>query len=193
MTHQAVVEEEIYTHEFLWRSATKVLSNENDDSYHFIMPSLLMSYLAFEAFINFCGYALLPEVWKNEKENFKGKGIEEKIKVITNELPNFNWKKGENPYQTIKRVGCYRDMLAHGKVVQTTYETTFKNDGSHFRYEHDWDSFLTRKFVLSARTCIQDFCNSLLVELRKVSEHNHLNYEAFKGSLGSAKGSPTAS
>jgi hypothetical protein len=190
VSNKIQVNEEIYTHEYLWRSSTKLLDLATDDSYHYLMPSLLMSYLAFEAFINFCGYAVLPETWKNEKEHFKGKGIEGKIEEIVDLVPEFKWNKGTPPYQTVRKIADYRDMMAHGKVVASSYTAEEKEIGSHFRYDHDWDKYLTQEFVKKARDCIQSFSELLLIELREVSDHPHLIFKAYEGSLASANGHP---
>ena len=88
--------------------------------------------MAFEAFVNFCGFVLLPELWQKERKHFQGKGIEGKLAVIAGKLPNFLWRKGELPYQRIKKLETFRDLVAHGKVVATQYVTEQKEDGSHF-------------------------------------------------------------
>lgn len=188
------VEEEIYTHEYLWRSASILLEKaeaEEEASYHFLLPSLLMSFMAFEAFVNFCGFVLLPELWKEEEKHFRGKGIEGKLKVIVDKLPGFSWQKGQPPYQRIKNLETFRDIVAHGKVVATQYVAEQREDGSHFRFEHVWDSYLSLDTVKNVRADIKSFCQALVVELRKAADHPHLHFKAFEGSLASASSSPT--
>jgi len=194
MPKSCSVEEEIYTHEYLWRSASMLLEKaeaEDEASYHFLLPSLLMSFMAFEAFVNFCGFVLLPELWKEEKKHFKGKGIDGKLEVIVGKLPSFSWRKSEPPYQRIKSLEAFRDIVAHGKVVATQYVAEQKEDGSHFQFKHVWDSYLSVGAVKNARADIKSFCQSLVVQLRKASDHPHLNFDAFEGSLasGSSKSS----
>ena len=144
-----------------------------------------MSFMAFEAFVNFCGFVLLPELWKKEKKHFKGKGIEGKLAVIANKLPNFSWRKGEPPYQRIKKLEAFRDLVAHGKVIATQYVTEQRDDGSHFRFKHPWDNYLSVDVVKNARADIQSFCQALVVELRKASDHPHLSFKAFQGAPAS--------
>src|SRR5437867_5322104 len=161
MARLHTVEEEIYTHEYLWRSASVLLQraeNEPHPSYHFLLPALLMSFMAFEAFVNFCGFVLLPESWKEEKRHFKGKGIEGKLAVIVHKLPAFPWRKGEPPYQTIKNLEDFRDMVAHGKVFASQYVAERKEDGSHFQFGHAWDEYLSVSAVKDARVAITSFC-----------------------------------
>lgn len=145
-----------------------------------------MSFMAFEAFVNFCGFVLLPKMWKEEKSHFKGKGTEGKLKVIVDKLPDFKWYKDQAPYQRIKALESFRDLVAHGKVVSSQYDAEQRLDGDYIRFDHDWDGYLSLDAVKNSRDDIKSFCQSLLVELRKASDHPHLNSEVFEGSLGIA-------
>jgi hypothetical protein len=191
MARSVSVKEEIYTHEYLWRSSSLLLEKakvEDEAAYKLLIPSLLMGFLAFEAFVNFCGFVLLPEKWKEEKKNFKGEGIEGKLKAIKKELPDFSWQKGRRPYQTIKKMERFRDIVAHGMVMATGYVAEQQEHGRHFRFTHDWDIYMSVEAVEEARADIKSFCQCLVVEMRKVSDHLHLIPDAFEGSLANAKG-----
>lgn len=191
MERQISVKEEIYTHEHLWRSASRLLEHaeaNKEVSFYFVLPSLLLSFMAYEAFVNFCGFVLYPELWKNEKAHFKGKGIEGKLEKIVAKLPGFSWRKGERPYQKLRHLEDFRDIVSHGKVVAKEYVAEQKEDGSHFQFKHSWDTYLSVEAVKSARGDIKLFCQSILVELRKQSEHPQLTFDAFEGSLGHASG-----
>jgi hypothetical protein len=192
MTKSVSVEEEIYTQEFLWRSSSLLLEKaktEEEAAYKLLIPSLLMGFLAFEAFVNFCGFVLLPEIWEEEKEHFKGKGIEGKLEVIIVEKRlTFSWQKGQRPYQAIKELEGFRDMVAHGKVLATSYVTEQQEGGRHFRFKHPWDKYMSVKAVEDARADIKSFCQSLLVEMRKVSDSPRLTFDAFEGPLARAHG-----
>lgn len=188
MRSSCAVEEEIYTHEYLWRSASMLVEKaeaEEQVSYHLLLPALMMSFLAFEAFVNFCGFVLLPELWREEKRHFKGKGLEGRLGALDERLPTFSWQKGQRPYQTIRNVESFRDFVAHGKVLASQYIAEQKEDGSHFRFKHAWDDYLSPEAVKSGRADIKSFCQSLLIEVRKESDHLHLNFDAFEGSLAS--------
>jgi hypothetical protein len=70
--------------------------------------------------------------------------------------------------------------------VASQYIAELQEHGHHFQFKHTWDSYMSVTAVEAARSDIKAFCQSLLVELRKVSDHLHLNFDAFEGSLGSA-------
>jgi hypothetical protein len=197
MSKKTSVYEEIYTHEYLWRAAELVLEeatlNEKLDarkSFYFCLLALLMSYMAFEAFINFCGYILFQKEWSDEKNYFKGKGdvIEAKISKLIEKLDDFEWDRGRRPYQSIKTLKNYRDMLSHGKVKTSLYEAIRKEDGSHIKWIHDWDDFISIKKVNKFMYDIKAFCQSLLVSMRKRSNHLHLRHDAFEGPLAFSTG-----
>jgi len=187
MPTQSIVEE-IYTHEYLWRSGTAIVDRieaKADDAHHLALPALLVTYLAYEAFINFAGHVLLPELWSREKENFKGKPLEYKIERIASKLPSFEWRKGERPYQSVRQLSEFRDLVAHGKVQVNEYLAEPQNDGTHFAFRHAWDVYLARDQLLRFREDTKAFCDALLASMRQASEHPHLVFAAFEGSLAS--------
>jgi hypothetical protein len=192
MSQRMLTYEEIWTHKYLWQSANVLLeaakSNETE-SYYFLLPALFMSYAAFEAFINFCGYIILPEIWANEREYFKGKdnNVEAKISKLLEILNDFEWKKGQKPYQTIRDIGKERDLIAHGKVNVSEYESISIGDGSHIKLEHEWDRSISTGKVEGALHDIKSFCQSLTESMRKQDEdHPELVFDAFEGWKASA-------
>lgn len=190
MSKLCIVEEELYSHESLWRSSsalTSRLDEDLDDSHHLLIPALLTTFLAYEAFINFAGHVVLPDLWADEKKNFRGKGIEGKLSMIVSSLPSLHWRKGESPYQNVRQLEVFRDLVAHGRVVVTKYKTIQQRDGSHFRFEHTWDEYLSQSSVLKARHDVQAFCQMLVVALRRVSDHPHLIFNAFEGPVASGE------
>lgn len=179
------VEEAIYTHEYLWRASTYLLarSEEQGADYRQFVPALLMTFLAYEAFINFLGHVLAPDLWADERNQFKGKGLEGKVEAIVKKLPSFRWEKGAMPYQAVRALEEYRDMVSHGKVAVSTYETERRDNGAHFRFDHPWDEYLSLSSIKKARKDIQEFSNSLLASARKVADEPHLVFRAYEGSL----------
>ena len=170
MPSRVTVVEEIYTHEYLWRSAEALarrLSEDAVDSHHLLLPTLLSSIMAFEAFVNFTGYVVLPELWAEEKKHFEGKGIKGKLGAIAKQLSGFAWQPGKRPYQELARLIAFRDLVAHGKVQANEYQTERKADGTHFTFEHEWDNLLTPTAVADAMLQIKEYCQSLVVEMRK--------------------------
>ena len=190
MPKLCTVQEEIYTHEHLWRSSTalaELVESDAEGSYRLLLPAVMTTFLAYEAFINFCGYILLPELWAQEKENFKGKSLEDKLAKICAKLPKFIWLKGEPPYQTIKNLSGFRELVAHGKVQVNEYVAEQKKDATHFTFSHQWDSYLTADQLSLFRNDVKKFCEALLVAMRECSDYPHIIFPAFEGSLASGE------
>ena len=194
MQDRHTVEEEIFTHEYLWRSSialADIVKSTKATSHHLIIPALVMTLMAFEAFVNFCGFVLLPDVWMNEKEEFQGKGIEGKLTAIDGRLPKFEWCKGKDPYQSVKQLFKLRDLVAHGKVYANTYHPQRDEDPRDYRWNHPWDTYLTPESVVKAREDVRSFCQSVIVAMRDESDHLHLIHDAFTGPLASGIGHRT--
>ena len=91
------------------------------------MSGMLMAFLTYEAYLNFVGYRLVPEAWRNERESFgKGKyrGNEGKLRKIVEVCKIPTVDKGKRPYKTIGKLGKLRNFLVHGKPK--IYESTIK-------------------------------------------------------------------
>lgn len=180
------MEQDTHPHVHLWNTASFFLkSAEADDqnSDYFLIAALLMSYLAYESFVNSCGFILCPDLWRDERKNFGRAGIEGKLEAIADKLgDNFSWDKGASPYQEIKQLESFRDLAVHAKASIQRYEAERKDDGSHYRFEHEWDSFITLDRVRESRGHIETFCQSIVIASRKVSDHPRLVFDAFGGS-----------
>ncbi len=185
------VDEEIYAHEYLWRSSTaliRVLASGADDAHHFALPAMLSTFLAYEAFVNYAGFVCRPDLWEDEKKNFKGKGLGYKLKTVADALPSLAFAKSDAKYQRIVELERFRDLVAHGKVHRTEYQVAPKPDGTHIRWKHEWDHFLETERIVQARKDIQSLCQLLVESMRKHFDHPHLFANAFDGPLASASG-----
>lgn len=186
------VSEEVYTHEYLWRAAETLHKHASLDRRHFYyrLSALMMAYLAFEAFINFIGEVMCPDLWAHEKDAFRGKGdaIEAKIGAIVRQFPGYEWRKGEFPYQDVKKLKRFRDLVAHGKVIRSEYIAFPNDDEINFRWTHEWDEFIEPEQVARSISSVKTFSQSLLIEARKYCDEPHLLFDAFEGALASAEG-----
>jgi hypothetical protein len=187
-----------YPHEYLWRASTRSLNmakaNEKE-RYYLLMQSLLTSYLAFEAFINYLGECLDPDVWKDERSFFNQAnyyGIEGKVKRLAERLPSFALKKGEKPYQAIMEVRKFRNLLVHGKPYYFKKTREIANDDPEIdMFEFNWDEFISLESVEKSRSAIKDFSESLRSQAQTISGDLHLCHKAFEGPLAHSEGETT--
>lgn len=181
------VAEVIYPHVYLWESAQALkeqAARGEAAQPRYLLAALLMAYLAFEAFINFLGEALCPELWADERGSFRGQGemIEAKIGAVVRCLPGYTWRKGQWPYQEVKRLKRFRDLAAHGKVSRTEYETWIRDDKFEPKWEYAWDAFLEPAAAERSMRALREFAESLRVEAETVAEgEDQLVCTAFEG------------
>ena len=184
-------QETIFTHRILWKSGEELLKHAKsklDGAYYFRLASLLMFCLAYEGFVNYLGQSLLPEIWKKEKDNFQGKGLECKIKVIVDKkTQGFTWEKGRSPYQKIKRLEPFRNALCHSKTEINTSKKIVDENGPQ-GWDSKWDSFFNDvQTVEKYRRAIKKFCQSLLDAVPGNPGDNYLP-PAFEEPLASSSG-----
>lgn len=185
-----------YSYEILWRAAFTALSMaEIKDSRvrvdHLSIHSILTGFLAFEGFINCVGGEIAPEIWAKEREFFSGeqfRGIAGKIEYLFTLFPNAELKKGEEPYQTFRRLKETRDNLAHNRVL--IYSEVTADDKPSLRTK--WEDFDTPDKIRPALQKLKEFGELIRIEaVKRLKEDyalSHLHFPAFDGPIGSSEG-----
>jgi len=182
------VKEAIFTHRCLWKSSSALASLLEADeaaNKHLIIPALVVTAMAFEAFLNCCGIFLLPEQWANEREEFRGQGVEGKLAAIAGRVPHFEARKGEEPYQSIRKLIDFRDAIAHGKVKRYRYRTESLDDWrdlTTWELPNGANVSLSREAVQKARNNILSYCDGLWIAMRDLHDvSNDLMLELIHG------------
>jgi hypothetical protein len=118
-TRELVVGEHLI-HRHLWEGARFLHAMATDDmpgrSYPRLAASLFL-YFAFEAFLNYLGNIVAPEVWRDERNFFsrspgKYRGALGKLDYLLDQL-HISRDRGKRPYRTIVTLDRGRDALAH--------------------------------------------------------------------------------
>lgn len=162
----------IFSYEILWRaSQTALKMTEVEDERirpdHLCMNAILTGFLAFEGFLNFVGEEIAEKVWKDEKQFFSGpdfKGVIGKVEYLFTLFPDRDLRKGEEPFQTFKKIKEVRDLLAHNRVKR--YEEISDSDNSSF--ETHWDDFDTLEKVKPALGQLKTLAEIIRVEAEKL-------------------------
>ena len=116
---------EIFTHKILWECCLRLREtarSRTKGARYFQISTMLMAYLTYEAYINFLGDRLAPEIWKQERRLLRG--IEDKLKVIQKRCGLSSIEKERRPYSTISQLRELRDFLSHGKTEKYSKITT---------------------------------------------------------------------
>jgi hypothetical protein len=185
-----------FSYEILWRAAHTALNMaEVKDPRirvdHLSIHSILTGFLAFEGFINFVGDEIAPEIWKTERDFFSGpnfRGIVGKIEYLFTLFPNVALIKGEEPYQTFRRIKETRDNLAHNRVLLYTEITS----DEEWRFRTKWEDFDTPEKIKPALQRLKEFAELIRIEAVKLLNEDyalsHLHFKAFEGPLGGSEG-----
>ena len=144
---ETVVSGEVFTHRVLWTGCQcqlRVAREESTSSWYFYLTAMLMGYMTFEAYINFLGSRLQPELWKGERTEFRAppyNGARGKLLKLC-ELHSVPYPdKGRRPFQSIIKLNALRDLVAHGKPeifevvarhVEGTYSAMVKSTLEQF-------------------------------------------------------------
>ncbi len=83
-----------------------------------------------EAYLNFVGEKLAPEIWLNERNYFRMepyRGFDGKFRKVM-ELTALPWIPNERPLKTILELKFLRDLIAHGKSERRAGEVLRPSD-----------------------------------------------------------------
>ncbi len=107
-------------HDVLWSGADHLARRPADDDPQpavTVMGALMLTHAALEAYLNYVGTRLAPEVWAEEKTTFTAtpyRGVLGKLNWLCERLEIAqDW--GVQPWQSLKALDTWRNKLAHGK------------------------------------------------------------------------------
>lgn len=192
---------ELFTHRVLWECCQRQLEaaetarmNKTGPLY-FELAAMLMAYLTYEAYINFLGDRLAPEIWKDERNYFNTdpyRGIEGKLKKIAEICNIKDIQKGERPYQTIIELNTLRNYLAHAKPdkYEKVIEHSRENEPTLFHPE--LDQLVTPEKAKLAIDDVQAFVEYLHAEASSHVDDIWFGDEALEGPSQHSEGDTTA-
>jgi len=187
---------EIFSYEILWRASETALKmtdveDERIRPDHLCLNAILTGFLAFEGFLNFVGEEIAEDEWMDERQFFSGpefKGVVGKVEYLFTLFPEKDLRKGEEPFQTFRRIKEVRDLLAHNRVKR--YEEV--SDSKNSSFEMHWDDFDTPEKVKPALERLKEFAEVIRVEavklLKEDYQQSHLHFPAFTGPIGHSEG-----
>ncbi len=111
---------EVRIHCILWHCAESQMETAKEKlegRFYFHLAAMLMSFLSYEAYLNYLGECIAPDIWENERKFFSKnpyRGINGKLKKLL-EVLGYKPDKSAMPYQTISELKKFRDFVSHGK------------------------------------------------------------------------------
>jgi hypothetical protein len=123
-----------FAHRLLWDSVQRHLAIADErphDSWMLHLSAGLLAAAAFEAYLNYLGEEVLPDVWRDERRFFSSneyRGVEGKLSRIAQEL---NWPvppKDRKPFSGVVELRALRDKIVHAKPKKESYRRVHKPD-----------------------------------------------------------------
>lgn len=117
-----------YAHRILWESAQRHLelaAQHPDDAWILHLSAGLLTAAAFEAYLNYIGEEILPQVWNNERSFFSTtqyRGTDGKLKRIAEEIEWSLPPKGRRPYSGVRSLQRLRDKMVHARTERKNFQ-----------------------------------------------------------------------
>ena len=120
LTLKSTYEGDELVHRRLWRIVemnAKAAEEQVEGSFYPALISQVFAFHTIEAYLNFVGERIAPEIWKDERNYFRRepyRGWDGKLRKVM-ELVDLTREPDKRPQTTIARLRFLRDLIAHGK------------------------------------------------------------------------------
>jgi hypothetical protein len=128
------LESEYIPHQLMWSivgEQSKIANEREREGWS--KPALVAMMFAFhtlEAYMNFVGERLAPDIWKDERNSFRNepyRGWDGKLRKVM-DLVGLPMMPGSRPLKTILELKELRDLIAHGKPEKSTGDVLHHRD-----------------------------------------------------------------
>jgi hypothetical protein len=182
-------EGEDFPHRFMWSIAEEQARLATERERGWSQPGLVAMVFAFhtiEAYFNFVGERLAPDVWKDERNFFRKepyRGWDGKLRKIL-ELVGLSLMPDSRPQKTIFELKQLRDLIAHGKSEKLS-GVLLHPDGTDAPYpEFTFKSMFTPKEKMTtAMQDIDQFANQIHVLARPMVKDHLFGTDALRGAF----------
>ncbi|MBC8423988.1 hypothetical protein H8E07_07675 [bacterium] len=153
-------------HDILWSGADHLSRRPADEDPQpavTVMGALMLTHAALEAYLNYVGAHIAPEVWADEKTTFTTtpyRGVLGKLNWLCEKL-ELEREWGAQPWQSLKALDTWRNKLAHGK------------DGAGREVPPDLLAACTAQGLAVCRDAVRVVClgmHEVLVEMYQMEE-----------------------
>jgi hypothetical protein len=192
-------EGENFTHRSLWRVIIRQIENaeaRRPGSLYDDLAAMVFTLHAFEAYLNFLGVKLAPDLWENERNFFRNepyRGFEGKVWKVFELCQLAEPDRLVRPYSTIWALKDLRDLIAHGKVeaFSQTYVHSAGVEPPFFR--GPFDALVSHTKALEAKEDTHSVARTLHAAAQSVAAKSYISDlwfgdDPFEGPLGHASG-----
>ena len=180
------IEGESFLHRKLWCVVERQIEHATSNyqgSFYDELVAMVFALHTLEAYLNFAGERLAPEVWKNEREYFRKepyRGFQGKLKKVMEiaELPAQD--ETARPYSTINKLKKLRDLIAHAKTEKIG-PIDFPEEAISMFPATTLDNLVLPGSAMTAKEDIEQFIELLHEHARKKTNDVWFKGKALKG------------
>jgi hypothetical protein len=194
---RTLIEGERFLHKDLWRVVERQLEHAAGTprgSFYDDLVAMVFALHALEAYLNFVGGRLAPDIWTNEREYFKRepyRGFEGKVRKVLELAALPEPGRDARPYSTVWFLKDLRDLIAHAKpftfnsIVEHTVDVEPPLNRTSF------DALVSRENAERARDDIKAFAEAIHAAARPKVNDLWFGEAPFGGTIQYSSGHTT--
>lgn len=184
-----------FTHRVLWECVCRQIDKAKETpegSWYFWLSAMVMGYMVFEAYLNYVGEEVAPEIWKDERAFFSKapfKGSEGKLHFLLDRYGISRPDKSKRPYASVVSLKAIRDEIAHAKPHREEYSVTHPVDVMP-PFTKQWlDTQVNENQATRLLNDLDIYLEEIHAEFLKSQDRHLLWSYALKGALSFGHGS----
>lgn len=161
------IEGERFVHKELWRVVLRQFEHAKKvprGAFYDKLVAMTFTFHALEAYLNYVGEKLAPDIWKDERNYFKRtsyRGFDGRIRKVFELADLVEPSRDERPYKSVWLLKGLRDLMAHGKTekIEIVFEHGADEDSPWSRTP--LDSLVTEENAAMARDDVYEIAQSI--------------------------------
>lgn len=190
-----IVEGETFNHRLLWFVVKRQLEHgitKPAGAFHDDLVAMVFALHSMEAYLNFIGERLAPDVWAKEREYFLKapyRGFAGKMKKVLELVALEEPPRDKRPYSTIWLLKNLRDQIAHPKTERYSFTADHAPDNIAAFYVAPFQGLVTRANVEMAYEDVETFADTIHELAKPRLKDVIVGSNAFRGPLSLGRGS----
>lgn len=166
-TVRTAFEGETFNHRILWFIVSRQLKHANENAagaMHDHLVAMVFAFHALEAYLNFIGERLAPDVWADERRYFGRsdyQGFAGKLKKVLELVGMAAPEKTTRPYSTVWLLKNLRDQIAHARTERYTFAVDHPPDENLTLHLKLFGGLVTKENAEMAHADIEAFADQI--------------------------------
>lgn len=164
---RTTIEGERFLHKDLWHVVERQLEHSarhHAGSFHDDLVAMIFAFHTLEAYLNFVGGRLAPEIWQDERNFFRNepyRGFDGKLRKVLELVAMPEPDRGLPPYSTVWLLKKLRDLIAHARPERFAKVIDHDPDHKPGLYHTCLDGLVTSENAARARADIEQFIEDI--------------------------------